>query len=49
MGLLEVVQSRALLKLGYPLLFLPTITLSVQEFPELEAMPLHFVHYLLSN
>lgn len=25
------------------------LTLSVQEFPELEAMPLHFLHYLLSN
>lgn len=25
------------------------LTLSVQEFPELEAMPLHFLHYLLAD
>lgn len=25
------------------------LTLSVQEFPELEAMPLHFLHYLLAT
>lgn len=25
------------------------LTLSVQEFPELEAMPSHFLHYLLAD
>lgn len=41
---------QALAQAGLPLLTPDNnLTLSVEEFSELEAMPLHFLHYLLAG